>query len=115
MSIEDFINLAHPTVYDAARAATDWLDRHNGRTGEEQTLRILKVGEEYGEAIAAWIGCTGQNPRKGVTHTRDDVAAELADVVLAALTAMDSIGADPETVMDAAVARVWGRFGQVPA
>ncbi|MEU8818378.1 hypothetical protein [Actinoplanes sp. NPDC048796] len=65
----------------------------------ELTCRILKVTEEAGEAAAAWIGMLGQNPRKGVTHTRDDVAAELADVAFTALVAIASLDLDPHRAL----------------
>jgi hypothetical protein len=47
----------------------------------------------------------GQNPRKGVTHTREDVAAELADVAFTALVAIESLGLDARTVLDECVLR----------
>ncbi|CAM3236095.1 MazG-like family protein [Stackebrandtia soli] len=94
------------TTVDAARA---WLDEHNGRGDAELTCRILKLGEEVGEASSAWIGALGQNPRKGVTHTRADVAAELADVAITALVAIASLGFDPRTVVDRAAAKVDAR------
>ncbi|WP_412539089.1 MazG-like family protein [Longispora sp. K20-0274] len=87
-----------------------WLDRHNGRDQAELTLRILKVTEEAGEAAGAWIGTIGQNPRKGVTHTRRDVADELADVVLTALVAIGSLGFDPGEVLGDCVRKVADRF-----
>nr|WP_245923304.1 MazG-like family protein [Actinoplanes atraurantiacus] len=65
----------------------------------ELTCRILKVTEEAGEAAQAWIGLLGQNPRKGVTHTRDDVAAELADVAFTALVAIASLDLDPQRAL----------------
>ncbi|TDC72480.1 hypothetical protein E1193_27640, partial [Micromonospora sp. KC606] len=52
-----------------------------------------------GEAATAWIGLFGQNPREGVMHTRDDVAAELADVVFTALVAIESLGLDARSVV----------------
>ncbi len=52
-----------------------------------------------GQVAAAWIGLFGQNPRKGVTHTREDVAAELADVVFTALLAIESLGPVPRAVV----------------
>ena len=55
------------------------------------TLRVLKVGEEFGETAQALIGAVGQNPRKGVTHTYADVRAELYDVALTALVAAASL------------------------
>lgn len=51
-------------------------------------MRVLKLQEEAGEAAAAYIGMTGQNPRKGVTHTQTDLLNELADVAVTALCAM---------------------------
>jgi len=59
--------------------------------------RVAKVAEEVGEAIAALIGITGQNPRKGVYGTDDDLLDELADVALTGLYAMQHfIGGDGE-------------------
>lgn len=89
-------------VLDAVDHLVFWLNRHHEPDDTQVTLRLLKVSEEAGEAAAAWIGATGQNPRKGITHTRDDVADELADVVFAALVAMASLpGIDPATVLTA--------------
>jgi hypothetical protein len=51
--------------------------------------RLAKVAEESGEVIAAYIGVIGQNPRKGRTHTDDDVKRELLDVALTALAAYE--------------------------
>lgn len=71
-----------------------WLDQTNGRDQHEITLRLLKLTEETGEVAQAWIGATGQNPRKGVTHTRADVAEELVDVIVTASVALVSIAGD---------------------
>ncbi|WP_157407306.1 MazG-like family protein [Actinomadura atramentaria] len=49
---------------------------------------ILKIGEEYGEAIEAHFGERGLNPRKGICHSQEDVLNELADVILTAAVAM---------------------------
>ncbi|WP_146778960.1 MazG-like family protein [Actinomadura craniellae] len=57
----------------------------------------MKIAEEFGEAVQAYIGVTGQNPRKGVHGTRDDVQKELADVIITAGIAMIAIaGGDTE-------------------
>ncbi|WKE71979.1 MazG-like family protein [Streptomyces sp. WP-1] len=58
---------------------------------EALLLRILKLSEEAGEVAEAVIGATGQNPRKGVTHTWDDVQAELCGVVITVLVALRSL------------------------
>jgi hypothetical protein len=63
---------------------------------DEQTL-IMKIAEEFGEAVQAYIGTTGQNPRKGTYGTRDDVQKELADVIITAGIAMIAVaGGDPD-------------------
>ncbi|WP_434741254.1 MazG-like family protein [Micromonospora sp. SH-82] len=87
-------------TYDVVRRFAAHLAHTNGDDREQQTLQILKIVEEAGEVAAAWIGTVGQNPRKGVTHTVDDVAAELADVAFTALVAIAGLGRDPEQVMD---------------
>ncbi|MFI8092997.1 MazG-like family protein [Streptomyces sp. NPDC086080] len=47
-----------------------WLDANRPVDGPDGVLlRILKLSEEVGEVAQAVIGATGQNPRKGTTHT----------------------------------------------
>ncbi|MCO1657680.1 MazG-like family protein [Pseudonocardia humida] len=100
------------SVWEAVERSTTWLDAHHEPDDAEITMRLLKVTEEAGEVAQAWIGATGRNPRKGVTHGRDDVAAELADVVFSALVAIRSLGLDPGAVLNekarALVARTRG-------
>ncbi|MGK5740524.1 MazG-like family protein [Micromonospora sp. URMC 103] len=98
------------TVWAAARAARAWLDAANGTGDAELTCRLLKLTEEAGEVAGAWIGLLGQNPRKGVTHTREDVAAELADVAFTALVAIESLGLDARAVLDRCAAKVQDRL-----
>jgi NTP pyrophosphatase (non-canonical NTP hydrolase) len=86
-------------IWTAVRSSRDWLDTANGSGELELTCRILKVTEEAGEAAGAWIGVLGQNPRKGVTHAREDVAGELADVAITALVAIESLGFDAQQVL----------------
>ena len=97
-------------VYAAVRDAANWLDEHNGADQAELAARILKLVEEAGEAAAAWIGATGQNPRKGTTHSYADVAAELADAAFAALVAIESLGNDPATAMAAVAGKMTARM-----
>jgi NTP pyrophosphatase (non-canonical NTP hydrolase) len=70
-----------------------WIDASNNSRDREALLwgRISKIGEEFGEAIQALIGYTGQNPRKGFTHSRDDVQEELLDVAVTALGAVEHL------------------------
>ncbi len=76
-----------------------WLDRHDGYGAPELGLRVARVAEAAGTAVGAWLGLVGQHPRTGMTHTRDEVAAELGAVVLAALVALRSLGYDPAAVL----------------
>lgn len=80
-------------------ALSKWVDARNvGRDPEAQMWgRISKINEEAGEAIAAFIGVTGQNPRKGVTHEMADVIGELYDVIITALGAIEHLEGHPST------------------
>ncbi|SED36034.1 NTP pyrophosphatase, house-cleaning of non-canonical NTPs [Streptomyces sp. 3213] len=84
-----------------------WVDTNRPLDGQEGLLlRILKLSEEVGEVSEAVIGVTGQNPRKGVTHTWDDVQAELCDVVITALIALRTLTPDAQEVFTRHLARV---------
>ncbi|MGW3105231.1 MazG-like family protein [Streptomyces sp. NPDC001100] len=87
-----------------------WVDTNRPLDGRESLLlRILKLSEEVGEVSEAVIGVTGQNPRKGVTHTWDDVQAELCDVVITALIALRTLTPDTQEVFTRHLARVMER------
>lgn len=62
-------------------------------------VRLIKVQEEAGEVAQAFIGFVGANKRKGYTHTTDDVAKELADVVVTAMVALHDWTPSPEQFM----------------
>lgn len=84
---------------EAVAMLDEWLDNHVSEWYRQEPLgqhwaRIAKVGEEYGEAVAAFIGHTGQNPRKGFTHTRRDVLDELVDVYITAILAIQHFTKD---------------------
>ncbi|MFJ9705697.1 MazG-like family protein [Streptomyces sp. NPDC101234] len=81
--------------------------KHAGPEGV--LLRILKLSEEVGEVAEAVIGATGQNPRKGVTHTWEDVQGELCDVAITALVALRTLTPDAEEVFARHLARVTER------
>ncbi|MFJ3301976.1 MazG-like family protein [Streptomyces sp. NPDC086549] len=87
-----------------------WLDANRQAAGQEGVLlRMLKLSEEVGEVAEAVIGATGQNPRKGVTHTWEDVQAELCDVVITALVALRTLTPDTREVFTRHLARVTRR------
>jgi hypothetical protein len=56
-------------VWDHVTRCVAWLDAANGRSDHETAMRVMKIAEEAGEAVAAYSGVTGNNPRKGVTAT----------------------------------------------
>jgi len=76
--------------YEQIAQANAWLDESNAGMQSEvdDICRILKIAEEGGEAAQAYIGWIGQNPRKGKTHTREEVLDELADVAITAICAI---------------------------
>ncbi|MFH8813065.1 MazG-like family protein [Streptomyces hygroscopicus] len=86
-------------LWAAARYSVAWLDRMNGVGRHETAMRLMKLVEEAGEVMEAYIGMVGQNPRKGITHKPKDVAAELCDVILTAAVALHRFADDPERFM----------------
>jgi hypothetical protein len=87
----------HVCVWDHVARTVAWLDAANGRGPHETAMRVMKIAEESGEAVAAYIGLAGANPRKGVTAGPGDLAGELCDVVLAALIALATVtGGTPQ-------------------
>lgn len=99
-----------PELWTTVDALWSWLESDQPVTGREGLLlRMLKLQEEVGETAQAVIGATGQNPRKGVSHTWEDVQSELCDVVITALVALRSLTPEPERVFTRHLERVAGR------
>ncbi|MEV6169625.1 MazG-like family protein [Streptomyces sp. NPDC051954] len=94
-------------LWTSVDALWTWLDE-NRTDGDREglLLRMLKLSEEVGEVAQAVIGATGQNPRKGTTHTWDDVQAELCDVVITALVALRTLTPDTREVFTRHLDRV---------
>lgn len=91
--------MADDDVWESIDRLRAWLDANRAHDGQEGLLlRILKLSEEVGEVAQAVIGATGQNPRKGITHTWDDVRSELCDVVITALVALHTLTPDAREV-----------------
>ncbi len=102
--------------FAAIAAITAWLDSSNPPSDRESAMRIMKLSEEIGEVVGAYIGMVGQNPRKGVTHTLDDVLNELADVAGTALCAIQYFTRDATAtrgIVMSSLARVMDRSGIV--
>lgn len=98
-------------LWVAARHSAAWLDEVNGTSEHETAMRLMKLVEEAGEVMQAYIGVEGQNPRKGITHKPEDVAAELCDVILSAAVVLHRFVDDPEQAMAGHAARVVARIG----
>lgn len=98
-----------PQQWQTIRDLVAWLDRENGRSPHETAMRLMKIGEEAGEVMQAYIGMVGQNPRKGTTHTSADVADEPCDVILTAAVALHQFTDDPAAHFDAKLRKVTAR------
>ncbi|MDT6982073.1 hypothetical protein ACFSUJ_09650 [Streptomyces lusitanus] len=71
-----------------ARLATR-LEEHSTLPREQRILfQLLKIQEEAGEVAEAAIGAMGQNPRKGFSHTWEEVEAEVCDVIVTGMVAL---------------------------
>ncbi|MFE0452292.1 MazG-like family protein [Streptomyces sp. NPDC058914] len=100
-------DLGDTDLWETIDALWAWLDADQPIGGREGLLlRILKLSEEVGEAAQAVIGATGQNPRKGTSHTWDDVGSELCDVVITALVALRTLTPQAREVFAGHLARV---------
>ncbi|MET9757561.1 MazG-like family protein [Streptomyces sp. NPDC006372] len=96
-----------PELWTAVDDLWEWLETNRPVEGREGVLlRILKLSEEAGEVAEAVIGATGQNVRKGVTHTWDDVQSELCDVVITALVALRTLTPEAREVFGRHLKRV---------
>ncbi|HUN34386.1 MAG TPA: MazG-like family protein [Trebonia sp.] len=97
-------------VWDTIEKITGRLDASSTLAPDmDRLVRIMKLTEEAGEVTQAVIGVLGQNPRKGVTHTWDDVQAELCDVMITAMVALATLTPDAQEVFRAHLARVASR------
>ncbi len=99
-------------------ALSEWIDAGNAHRDPEAVTwgRLAKVTEEGGEVVAAYIGATGQNPRKGQAHVIQDVVDELMDVAITALGAVEHLTGHEGTalaILDAKIVAVASRAGLV--
>lgn len=96
---------------------SQWIDDSYPPYLEEETWirrRCGKVAAEAGEVIDALDGYFGENPRKGVTHTMDDLIEELLDTAVAALGAVEHLtGNDGQSfdLLHAKILKVLTRAG----
>lgn len=79
-------------LIDNAVRCRDQIVPRGPLTGIAATLaQCLKLQEETGELAEAMLGTLGQNPRKGFSHTHDDVMKEIIDVIVTATVLAVSI------------------------
>ena len=102
-----------PAMWRHVATLTAWLDAANPRTDHEVACRVMKLAEETGEAVAAYIGMTGQNPRKGTYATLDDLTAELCDVVVTAMVALATVTGDADGAEERMQRHVAARFARL--
>lgn len=92
--------------WETTRQIWDAIEKHQGSESGATALRILKLNEEIGEVSQAFIGLSGANRRKGFTHTKEDVAKELVDVIITAMVALEDYVIMPEQFFDVQLQRV---------
>ncbi|WP_254390263.1 MazG-like family protein [Streptomyces sp. AC550_RSS872] len=86
------------------------LEDHSTLPREQRILlQLLKIQEEAGEVAEAVIGVTGQNPRKGHSHTWQDVESEICDVIVTGMVALIRMNPDAETVFARHMQRIADR------
>ncbi|HET6356256.1 MAG TPA: MazG-like family protein [Streptomyces sp.] len=79
-------------IWDTVDDLHTWLEAESDLPPQQETLlRMLKLTEEVGEVAQAVVGATGQNPRKGITHSWHDVESELCDVIITAMVALRTL------------------------
>jgi len=90
-----------------------WLDESSSLPPDTKTMvQILKITEEAGEVAEALIGVTGQNPRKGFSHSWQDVERELCDVIITAMVALTRINPEARSAFAAHLSAVAERAGR---
>ncbi|MBE8475763.1 MazG-like family protein [Streptomyces justiciae] len=101
-----------PDIWSGIDDLWAWLDSHRPSDGhpsdgqQSLLLRMLKLSEEVGEVAEAVIGAMNRNPRKGNSHTWEDVQSELCDVVITALIALRTLTPDAREVFVGHLERV---------
>ncbi|WFB09776.1 MazG-like family protein [Streptomyces sp. LX-29] len=90
------------TTWSRVERLRAWLDEHSdpATAGDAKLWRVLKIGEEFGEVVEAMHGAVGANPRKGPSHTWDDVHKELCDVIVTGMVALATCTPDAEKLLD---------------
>lgn len=86
------------TTWTRVEQLRSWLDDNAApaAAGDVRLWRVLKIGE----VAEAMHGATGANPRKGVSHTWDDVHKELCDIIVTSMVALLTCTPDAAKQLD---------------
>ncbi|MFG3351597.1 MazG-like family protein [Streptomyces sp. NPDC048001] len=100
-------------VWDRVERLRRWLDAEAApaASGDTRLLRVLKIGEEFGEVAEALHGALGANPRKGASHSWEDVERELCDVIVTAMVALHTLGPDAPAALRERLGHLVDRAG----
>ena len=109
-----------PTAIMYVREVDAHLDANTSQPYRDEPLaghwaRVTKVGEEAGEVWAALSKLTGENPRKGVCGTEDELLGELGDTAMAAMCAIQHLTKDAgrtQAVLAAAINKAADRVAR---
>ncbi|MET9971626.1 MazG-like family protein [Streptomyces sp. NPDC006356] len=86
------------------------LEDHSDLPHEQRILlQLLKIQEEAGEVAEAVIGAMGQNPRKGHSHTWEDVESEVCDVITTGMVALIRMNPNAQAVFERHMERIAAR------
>ncbi|MCX5214443.1 MazG-like family protein [Kitasatospora sp. NBC_00240] len=97
-------------TWDIINSLAGKLDSRSHLQGEQRWLvQIVKLQEEVGEVAEAAIGALGENPRKGYSHSWDDVRAEACDVITTGMVLLARMGGDPQRLFDEHLRRLAAR------
>lgn len=102
-------HMTDPTWQTITRLAARFEDHSTLPRDQRILLQLLKIQEEAGEVAEAVIGAMGQNPRKGHSHTWDDVESEICDVVVTAMVALTRMNPEAPTVFARHLSRIAAR------
>ena len=98
------------TAWDTIDRLAEWISGGSTLPPETQRLlQLLKLQEEVGEVAEAVIGALGQNPRKGFSHSWDDVTDEVCDVIVTAMVALTRLAPDARAAFAERLARIEAR------
>ncbi|WP_311766726.1 MazG-like family protein [Streptomyces rhizosphaericus] len=92
--------LIETTTVALKTSTTDDENAVQGKSDVVPLLRVLKIGEEFGEVAEAILGVMGASHGKGASHMQEELHNELCDVILTAMVALASCTPDAQKVFE---------------